>query len=117
RAALAQARADSEEQTRAQAAQAQAGLAQMRAELAQTRAELVQTQAGLAQTDAALRQMRAALAQAEADLQQARDAGDADHGRVQSMQRSASWRLTLPLRILQRALSSSAPESAPKRRD
>ncbi len=48
-------------------------------------------------------------ADTHAALAEIRLRAEQDHGRVRSMQRSASWKLTLPLRVASRALTGKRP--------
>ena len=59
-----------------------------------------------------LRQMSITLHDREVALDNARHERDADHGRVISMQKSGSWKLTLPLRVLHRSLTGRKPAAA-----
>ena len=52
---------------------------------------------------------RQALAKLHAELAEARRSGEEQLGRVRSMQQSLSWRMTLPWRIVGRALSGRKP--------
>ena len=73
------------------------------------RQEIAGLHSELQAQDETLVQTSRQQADTHAALAEARLRGDQDHGRVRSMQQSASWKLTLPLRMVSRALTGKRP--------
>ena len=76
-------------------------------------AELHTGSVRLADKDQSIHEIYARLVEKDARLVAALARGEADHNRLRSMRRSASWKLTLPLRVAGRLLTGRKPSEKP----
>ena len=78
-------------------------------EIAGLQAEIYAVNVRLADKDQSLAETHARSMEIDRQLAAALVRGEADHNRLRSMRRSASWKLTLPLRVVSRFLTGKKP--------